>query len=174
MTQTTGQVSIELPRYKCHKEVWAHKIEEIKQSPANEVFLGGSYQIVPADKMYAPITVPASFVEKHKPEVGGYYVIYQDGYTSYSPAKAFEEGYTPVFNPAIQSSVGREMDAGCFARAQARGEQTFTLVAQDRSTPRTICFWIMENIETTPDEKLLDALKDALAMRVHPNRKAAD
>jgi hypothetical protein len=33
---------------------------------------------------------------KHAPEVGGYYVVYADGYKSYSPAKAFEDGYTQV------------------------------------------------------------------------------
>jgi len=27
---------------------------------------------------------------------GGYLVVYQDGYKSWSPAKAFEEGYTEV------------------------------------------------------------------------------
>ena len=32
-------------------------------------------------------------MEKHKPHAGGYYVVYDDGYKSFSPAKAFEEGY---------------------------------------------------------------------------------
>ncbi|MCX6845050.1 MAG: hypothetical protein NTU84_00535 [Verrucomicrobia bacterium] len=43
---------------------------------------------------YLPIHVTHDYVHKHKPEVGGYYVVYADGYKSYSPAKAFEEGYT--------------------------------------------------------------------------------
>lgn len=34
------------------------------------------------------------YVAKHKPEVGGYYVVYEDGYKSFSPASAFESGYT--------------------------------------------------------------------------------
>ena len=33
------------------------------------------------------------FMDKHSPQVGGYYVVYKDGYKSYSPAQAFEEGY---------------------------------------------------------------------------------
>lgn len=66
------------------------------------------------------------------------------------------------------------MDDGCYSRARARGEQTFTLVARDKSSPRTICFWIMENIETCPEEKLIDALMDALAMRQNLHRKTAD
>jgi site-specific recombinase XerD len=41
-----------------------------------------------------PIHVRHDYVHKHKPEAGGYYVVYADGYKSYSPAKAFEEGYT--------------------------------------------------------------------------------
>jgi hypothetical protein len=33
---------------------------------------------------------------KHKPEVGGYYVVYKDGYRSFSPAEAFETGYEKI------------------------------------------------------------------------------
>lgn len=65
-------------------------------------------------------------------------------------------------------------DTRCFARAQQRGDETFTLVGQDRSSPRTICFWILENIETCPPAKLLQALHDAIRMRSLPNRKNAD
>ena len=36
------------------------------------------------------------WLDKHNPEVGGYYVVYEDGYKSFSPAKAFEEGYTLI------------------------------------------------------------------------------
>jgi len=38
--------------------------------------------------------VDGQYLRQHRPEVGGYYVVYKDGYKSYSPAKAFEEGYT--------------------------------------------------------------------------------
>ena len=33
---------------------------------------------------------------KHDPQAGGYYVVYADGYQSFSPAQAFEEGYTRI------------------------------------------------------------------------------
>jgi hypothetical protein len=33
--------------------------------------------------------------EKHA-HVGGYFVVYDDGYTSYSPAAAFESGYSRI------------------------------------------------------------------------------
>lgn len=65
-------------------------------------------------------------------------------------------------------------DNKCFEKATQRGQRTFTLVEQDRSSPRTIAFWILENIETCPDGKLFDALADALAMRRASHRKNAD
>jgi hypothetical protein len=52
--------------------------------------------ITPEDSGYAPFPVDAAYVRKHKPEVGGYYVVYKDGYKSFSPAEAFEEGYSRV------------------------------------------------------------------------------
>lgn len=73
-----------------------------------------------------------------------------------------------------QTEKAKQMDKDCFKRATTRGQQTFTLVAQDRSAPRVICEWIKENIETAPKEKLVDALLDAIAMREYPNRKSAD
>lgn len=65
-------------------------------------------------------------------------------------------------------------DMECFVRAKARGQKTFTLVAQDRTTPRVICAWIMENIETAPEDKLRRAMEDAIEMRRHYPRKYAD
>jgi hypothetical protein len=73
-----------------------------------------------------------------------------------------------------QKELAAKMDDSCYRKAKERGDQTFTLVAQDRSSPRVICEWIKENIETAPEEKLVDALLDALAMRCNPNRKSAD
>jgi hypothetical protein len=67
-----------------------------------------------------------------------------------------------------------EKDNRCFAKAKQRGQRTFTLVAQDKSSPRTIAFWILENIETCPAAKLHEALDDAIVMRYQPGRKAAD
>ena len=46
---------------------------------------------------------------------------------------------------------------------------TFTL-----PSPRVICEWIKENIETAPAEKLRCALEDALMMRQNPRRKRTD
>jgi hypothetical protein len=67
-----------------------------------------------------------------------------------------------------------DVDCSCFQKAKAKGEQTFTLRAQDISSPITICYWILANIQTAPPHKLRCALEDALTMRDHPNRKYAD
>lgn len=52
--------------------------------------------ITPVETRFAPFPVDADFMRRNKPEVGGYYVVYEDGYKSYSPAKAFEDGYSLI------------------------------------------------------------------------------
>ena len=83
---------IELPKYKCYKEVRALEIAGISL-PQNEA---GDAELAFHNAPYAPILMKKEWLDKHKPEVGGYYVVYKDGYKSYSPAKAFEEGYTKI------------------------------------------------------------------------------
>lgn len=79
----------EMPRYQCHKKVWALKIKAIKLAGPS---MNGI--IVPADEGYGEFEVEAEYFRKHNPQPGGYYVVYDDGYKSFSPAQAFEEGYT--------------------------------------------------------------------------------
>ena len=68
----------------------------------------------------------------------------------------------------------KKQDNGCFERAAARGDATFTVVGQDLTSPAVICEWIKLNIETAPAWKLEDALRKALLCRNNPNRKHAD
>lgn len=104
MGQPVAEAQRELPRYKCHKEVWALKIKAVDfdyeaASQMNRE-TDGSATITPAEEGYAPFKVSQEYVSKHfrflpRPQiVGGYYVLYSDGYQSFSPARAFEEGYT--------------------------------------------------------------------------------
>lgn len=93
-----------MPQYQCHKQVWALKIKEvIKHAHPDPLFNDAMFEASPEfqgahlfieDNGYAPIPVSADWYRKHNPDAGGYYVVYDDGYTSFSPAKAFEEGYT--------------------------------------------------------------------------------
>ena len=74
-------------KYVCHKTVEAAKIESIKDDPRTPVLMleGGLVA-----------SVPPAWITRHQPEVGGYLVRYEDGYLSFSPARAFENGYTLV------------------------------------------------------------------------------
>jgi hypothetical protein len=89
-----SEVAAEMPRYKCHKEVWALKIKEITRVPSGNATV--THSIVPEDGRYAPFTVSVDYIAKHNPKAGGYYVVYKDGYKSFSPADAFEDGYTLI------------------------------------------------------------------------------
>lgn len=107
--------SCEMPKYLCHKQVWALKIKTVAvhasgdtavsdaEFQASDAFQGA--QLIPVEDGYAPFHVSADWFRKHKPEAGGYYVVYEDGYKSYSPASAFESGYTPCAPGAITLPV---------------------------------------------------------------------
>jgi hypothetical protein len=84
--------SLEMPKYKCNKEVHALCIAGISL-PQNKDF---DAELAFEESSYAPILMSKEWLDKHNPAVGGYYVVYKDGYRSYSPAKAFEEGYTRI------------------------------------------------------------------------------
>ena len=82
-----------LPRWKCHKEVSAFNIRTISMDvEAKRLFLWPDEKQRYGD----PVEVSLQWFAKHAPEVGGYYVRYDDGYESYSPAGAFEAGYTLI------------------------------------------------------------------------------
>lgn len=85
-------VTKDLPRYKSHKEVMALKIRRVEPDDGD----GGAILHWYQDAIYNPIKVDHLFMAKHNPSAGGYYVVYDDGYTSWSPAKAFEEGYSLI------------------------------------------------------------------------------
>lgn len=113
---------VEMPKYQCHKQVWALKISGIRrEGPPDftgpvckgsavfgsacghcekcrwyEEHAAPGYVIVPEDTRYAPFAVDAYFYAKHRPEPGSYYVVYRDGYASVSPGPVFEDGYTRI------------------------------------------------------------------------------
>jgi hypothetical protein len=93
-----SHASAELPKYRCHKEVWALKIKAIVfdciAAKEENRETDGSAMIIPEESGFAPFKVDHAYVHKHKPQVGGYFVEYKGGYKSFSPADAFESGYT--------------------------------------------------------------------------------
>lgn len=88
-----GTEGTSMPRFKCHKEVHAFKIREIKSFDIGSDDSGRA-QIVSTDG--GVITVGPEYMKKHRPQIGGYFVVYEDGYQSFSPAAAFESGYSLI------------------------------------------------------------------------------
>lgn len=84
-------MSDQLPLYECHKRVRAAKILAIGDLTDGRAGLrleleGGTFRVVGYAWMLKHNLTPAN-------KVSGYFVEYADGYTSWSPTKAFEEGY---------------------------------------------------------------------------------
>ncbi|OUR99248.1 hypothetical protein A9Q81_11780 [Gammaproteobacteria bacterium 42_54_T18] len=85
MKSIEGTVKAEMPKYKCHKEVWALEISKIEGTTLHFV-----------DELFAPIDVDAGFIDRHALNQPGYLVVYQDGYRSFSPKAVFESGYSSI------------------------------------------------------------------------------
>jgi len=91
MTQSEAHDT--LARFLCHKMVSAGKIVSVTWG---EKGLDG--HLVVESATGEPVTIDAAntWLARHQPMAGGYYVFYDDGYVSYSPAEPFEAGYTQV------------------------------------------------------------------------------
>lgn len=83
--QPANPVVVPMPRYRSHKVVEAAKVVAIDSDALILDRLDGRDQFV--------MQVDADWRHRHMPHAGGYVVRYEDGYTSFSPAQAFEEGY---------------------------------------------------------------------------------
>lgn len=96
----------EMPKYKCHKEVWAIKIKSIvRDGDGENRESDGSAIVTPEEKECMGFKVDAKYMHKHKPVSGGYYVKYKDGYESFSPADVFESGYVKILEKKIEASA---------------------------------------------------------------------
>jgi hypothetical protein len=88
-------MSINMPLWKCHKVVRALKIRSINANPSlDDPEIGVGATMYPEDGEYAPFPVGEEFMLKHQPIAPGYFVVYEDGYESWSPVTAFEKGYS--------------------------------------------------------------------------------
>ncbi|MGA3098120.1 MAG: hypothetical protein ABSF25_16820 [Bryobacteraceae bacterium] len=144
----------DLPRYRCHKEVCAFKIGSVITP------LEGKYLLAPEGSGPA-VEVGTGYLQKHKPEIGGYYVRYADGYESFSPAKAFEEGYSPI-PEEIDDAWNR------LARAEPAGIDVGEAQVQ-RSVPYSP-EWIRELVShhapTQPHEAAYTSIRAATAVMI--------
>lgn len=103
MVTTAGRPT-ELPRYKSHKTVWALKIRSI--APTSD----GYVLMFERDEFGSLAFTLEELQNRPKPEPGWYYVVYPDGYFSFSPAKQFEEGYTSEAPQDFKERLKQEFD----------------------------------------------------------------
>ncbi len=79
-----------LTKWQCHKQVWAEKIINIRYSQSDPhiswELANGEIVTVSNDLLCRGTSTP----------VGGYYVLYENGYESWSPADIFEAGYVQL------------------------------------------------------------------------------
>jgi hypothetical protein len=84
----------EMPVYISHKKVRALEIRSIGAYRASATDKDGlEREIVFADPGFPRIWVPSDMFVRYTPMPGDYYVLYEDGYASFSPRKAFLDGY---------------------------------------------------------------------------------
>src|SRR3990167_10214609 len=99
-TDPRSHLMDQLPQYESDKVVGALKMRAVLikagLGPGEDK---GEYVLTFDDPGYeaAAYVVSADYVRKHNPQAGGYYVVYEDGYQSWSPAEAFEGGYIRIW-----------------------------------------------------------------------------
>lgn len=81
----------QLPLYQCHKQVRALEIMYVDVNQKQNKF-----HVRFVDKSYPEKTFCFETHKRNIPRDGDYYVVYDDGYESFSPRKAFEEGYSLI------------------------------------------------------------------------------
>jgi hypothetical protein len=130
-----------MPQYQSHKKVHALKIASVEHlgcdstTDENEIVLVGFEDTRFADRRF-------NLRGKPMPVVGGYFVQYEDGYESFSPAKAFEEGYT-LLEGAVRAVVialfcfftatGFSQEADAQAKKEAAGPPKLSITELQRT-----------------------------------------
>lgn len=172
--------SIELPKYKSHKTVWALAIAAIHALPNPDpsgTSSAASYgaTIVPADERYAPFDVPPEYVMKHNPQPGGYYVRYADGYASYSPPEPFESGYTRIdTGPSVAptTSDGAKQAVGITIKNEGQDAQRVVFARLDvhsEGGPH-----VVDEATIEPGQEIQTTLADGLVVQLALPPKAAN
>jgi hypothetical protein len=83
-----------LPRWICREEVEAFKIAKVWMDEKT-----GIWYLFSSEKGVGPIVVPNDYIQSYKPELGGYYVRYPDGFQSFIATEEFEEAFSLITSP---------------------------------------------------------------------------
>jgi len=157
-----GGASAEMPRYVTCKQVWALKIASIEAVSPTEARLHF------VDAGYAPRVMAQDWIEKRGAEAGGYLVVYRDGYTSWSPAQAFEESSVPEIAWGIPRAQEPKYSMSPHGRIVNRhtgkpiptDEPLFIVRAQDRCALPLLSYYRsivspQNGVQASVDERLL-------------------
>lgn len=121
-----------MDKYRSHKIVEAAKIKGIEFQQDGSALIGAR----DAKDNPLAITTHEGYRERFKGDEDnlGYYVRYEDGYESWSPTKAFEEGYT-LMRELPKTMLTEEDIEACIAQVRFKkmGEKT------------TVCQLILKN-----------------------------
>jgi cephalosporin hydroxylase len=90
-----------LSRWQCHKKVHAGKIVDVTHGNGTRI------TILDSKGNNKHVLLDMVIVARYTPKVGDYYVVYEDGYASISPKKAFEEGYSLIVERSKEEQEGR-------------------------------------------------------------------
>lgn len=106
---------VDIPSWKSHKIVRADRVKHIEAFGTGDASPGKYLVYLDGG---ARVEVKPDVFARGKPQIRDFLVIYDDGYVSWSPAKAFEDGYTllaancPTCGEAV-SSVFEHVDRAC-------------------------------------------------------------
>ena len=81
-----------MPFYTCHKRVQALEIGSLGSYTLSQLTGGLLREVFFADG--SAKVLKDELFRRYVPQPGDFYVVYEDGYESFSPRKAFLEGYT--------------------------------------------------------------------------------
>lgn len=90
-----------MPSFISHKRVWALKISKVHVDEH-----GQGVALIFEEPRFAPRAFTTAQLEhKPVPEAGMYFVQYEGGYFSFSPADAFEKGYRPADEESVVEKI---------------------------------------------------------------------
>lgn len=120
-----------LPQYRSHKIVRAAKITVVTVTDGRVRLEFAEPALHGVDAF-----LDQTFLTKHFPQAGGYFVLYDDGYESYSPAAPFEAGYTAIgVGPRADEAAIEDIARVCHEanRAYCLGQGDLTQVGWDQA-----------------------------------------
>jgi hypothetical protein len=82
---------MQLPRWRCHKEVDGFQIAGIEAGHEP-----GKFKLISYDSKELYVFVDQEYMNRTNAKAGGFYVRYLDGYESFSPHQPFVDGYTRI------------------------------------------------------------------------------